>query len=93
MQIIQKRAVQIEALFDTGSSVSMIDELYLPPGIIIGECFKNLVGINNAPIQVNGIVKAQVILNNMLLDIELVVVRTGTMNNQVLIVSLYSKMI
>lgn len=83
--IIQKKAIQIEALFDTGSSVSMIDELYLPPGIIIGKCFKNLAGINSAPIQVNGTVKAQVIINNNLLDIELVVVRTGTMNHLVLI--------
>ena len=83
--IIQKKAVQVQALFDTGSSVSMINEIYLPPGILVEKCLKNLKGINGAQIHVNGMVKAQVIINNNLLDIELVVVREGTFNHQVLI--------
>ena len=37
---IQKKVVQVEALFDTGSAVSMINELYLPLGIKIEQCKK-----------------------------------------------------
>ena len=83
--IIQKKVIQVEALFDTGSAVSMINELYLPLGMKIEQCNKNLVGINNTPIEVKGIVKAQLIINNNLLDIDLIVVRSGTMKNQILI--------
>ena len=83
--IIQKKAVQVRALFDTGISVNLINELNLPPGILIKKCIKNLKGINGAHINVNGTVKAQVIINNNLLHIELVVVRKGTFNHEVLI--------
>ena len=64
----------------------MLNELYLPLGIKIEECSKKLVGINGTPIKVNRKVKAQLIINNNLLDIEMIVVRSGKMNHQVIII-------
>ena len=63
----------------------MISKLSLPPGIKWETYNKRLSGVNGSPVVVYGAVKAQIIMNSNLLDIDLVVVHEQTINHELLI--------
>ena len=67
--IIKKSVIQLQGLFDTGSSVSMMSKLSLLPGIKWETYNKRLSGVNGSPVVVYGAVKAQIIMNSILLDL------------------------
>ena len=83
--IVAKKLISLQGLFDTGSCVSMINHKHLPQRIYLHKYSKILSGVNGALISVNGFIKAQVIINNNILDVDLVVVTEGTLNHEVLI--------
>lgn len=83
--IIGNKVVTRQALWDTGSAVSMVNYSSVPSGVALSICLKKLNGVNNTDIKVKGSVTANVIINGELLGIKLIVVEDGTFNCECLI--------
>ncbi|CAO1295332.1 unnamed protein product [Diamesa tonsa] len=83
--VMGTKVITRQALWDTGSGVSMVNESCLPQGVELLECSRKLNGINSAEVKVKGSVTSGVIINGELLKITWIVVEDGTFNGECLI--------